>query len=124
MLGATAYFALNQPKLYVSRAVLQVEAQEQKVLSSDDLQTLKLEAPDYLTTIVANLTSDSFLVRVAKAAGLLNDPTFFPPRPEGQPYTDPEIAGRMKGAVSASRSPEDALDRHFGDGYQPRAGDS
>ncbi len=102
VLGATAYFALNQPKVYVSRAVLQAEAQDQKVLSSDDLQTLKLEAPDYLTTVVANLTSDSFLVRVAKAAGLLNDPTFFPPRPEGQPYTDPEIAGRMKGAVTAS----------------------
>ena len=102
VLGATAYFALNQPKLYVSRAVLQVEAQEQKVLSSDDLQTLKLEAPDYLTTIVANITSDTFLVQVAKAAGLLNDPTFFPSRPEGQPYTDPEIAARMKGAVSAS----------------------
>ena len=102
VLGATAYFALNQPKLYVSRAVLQVEAQEQKVLSSDDLQTLKLEAADYLATIVANLTSDSFLVRVAKAAGLLNDPTFFPPRPEGQPYTDAEIAGRMKGAVEAN----------------------
>ena len=94
--------ALQQPKMYVARAVLQVEAQEQKVLSSDDLQTLKLEAADYMTTIVASLTSDSFLVRVAKAAGLLNDPTFFPPRPDGQPYTDAEIASRMKGLVSAS----------------------
>jgi succinoglycan biosynthesis transport protein ExoP len=102
VLGAAAYYALNQPQLYASRAVLQVEAQEQKVLSSDDLQTLKLEAPEYLTTIVANLTSDSFLVRVAKTAGLLNDSTFFPPRPDGQPYTDPEIGGRMQGAVSAS----------------------
>jgi succinoglycan biosynthesis transport protein ExoP len=81
---------------------LQVEAQEQKVLSSDDLQTLKLEASDYMTTIAAALTGDSFLVRVAKAANLLNDPTFFPPRPDGQPYTDAEIASRMKGLVSAS----------------------
>ena len=93
--------ALQQPKMYVARAVLQVEAQEQKVLSSDDLQTLKLEAADYMTTIAAALTGDSFLVRVAKAADLLNDPAFFPPRPDGQPYTDAEIASRMKGLVSA-----------------------
>ena len=51
---------------------------------------------------MASITSDSFLVRVAKAADLLNDPTFFPPRPDGQPYTDTEIANRMKGSVSAS----------------------
>ena len=81
---------------------MQVEAQEQKVLSSDDLQTLKLEAADYMTTIVASLTSDSFLVRVAKAAGLLDDPTFFSPRPDGQPYTDAEIASRIRDLVSAS----------------------
>jgi polysaccharide biosynthesis transport protein len=95
------FLALQQPKMYAARAVLQVETQEQKVLGSDDLQTLKLEAPDYMTTIVASLTNDSFLVRVAKAAGLLNDPAFFPPRPDGQPYTDAEIANRMKGIVSA-----------------------
>jgi polysaccharide biosynthesis transport protein len=100
--AVATYLALNQPKMFVSNAVVQVESQEQKVLSSDDLQTLKLEAPDYMTTIVASLTSDSFLVRVAKAAGLLSDPTFFPPRPEGQSYTDPEIASRMKGVVTAS----------------------
>ena len=92
---------------------MQVEAQEQKVLNSDDLQTLKLEAPDYMTTIVESLTSDSFLVRVAKAAGLLNDPTFLAPRPDGQPYTDAEIAGRMKGLVSAIVRKLDAIHRHY-----------
>ena len=102
VVAIAAFMALQQPKMYVARAVLQVEAQEQKVIGSDDLQTLRLEAPDYMTTIVASITSDSFLVRVAKAAGLLNDPTFFPPRPDGQPYTDADIAARMKGVVSAS----------------------
>jgi succinoglycan biosynthesis transport protein ExoP len=99
--GAAAFFALQQPKLFVSTAVLQVEAQEQKVLPSDDIQTVKPEAPDYITTIVATLTSNPFLVRVAKAAGLVNDPTFFKPKPDGEPYTDPEIANRMQGVVSA-----------------------
>ena len=101
VLGVTAYLALSQPKLYISRAVLQVEAQEQKVLSSDDIQTLDLQGLDIIPTIVATITSDSLLVRVAKAADLLNDPTFFPPRPDGQPYTDTEIAERMKKSVSA-----------------------
>ena len=88
-LAIAAVLALRQPKKYVSRAVLQVEAQEQKVLSSDDLQTLRLEAPDYITTIVATITSDSFLVRVAKAAGLLNDPTFLPPARTDNPIRIP-----------------------------------
>jgi succinoglycan biosynthesis transport protein ExoP len=100
--AVSVIFALRQPKKYVASAVLQVEAQEQKVLSSDDLQTLRLEATDYLTTIVASLTSDSFLVRVAKAAGLVNDPTFFAPRADGQPPSDAEIANRMRTLVSAS----------------------
>jgi succinoglycan biosynthesis transport protein ExoP len=100
--AASVIFALQQPTNYAARAVLQVESQEQKVLSSDDLQTLKLEAADYLTTIVASLTSDSFLVRVAKASGVVSDPTFFAPRPDGQPYSDAEIASVMRGLVSAS----------------------
>ena len=100
-LGVAAYLAFRQPIKYVSRAVLQVETQEQKVLSTDDVQTLRLEGLDVIPTIVANITSDSLLVRVAKAAGLLDDPTFFPPKPDGQPYTDTEIAGRMNKSVSA-----------------------
>ena len=39
-------------------------------------------------------------MRVAKAAGILNDPSFLPPRPE--PYTDVEIADRMRAIVSAN----------------------
>ena len=101
-LAIAAFLAFRQPVKYVSNAVLQVETQEQKVLSTDDLQTLKLEGVDVIPTIVATITSDSLLVRVAKAADLLNDPTFFPPRPDGQPYTDNEIAGRMKKSISAS----------------------
>jgi polysaccharide biosynthesis transport protein len=100
-LGIAAYLVARQPIKYVSRAVLQVETQEQKVLSTDDVQTLKLEGLDVIPTIVANITSDSLLVRVAKAADLLDDPTFFPPKPDGQPYGDTEVAGRMKKAVSA-----------------------
>jgi polysaccharide biosynthesis transport protein len=100
--GIAAFFALRQPKLFISTGVLQVEAQEQKVLPSEDIQTVKPEADDYITTIVANLTGDSLLVRVAKAAGLLEDPTFFKPKPNGEPYTDTEIAARMRGIITVA----------------------
>ena len=89
-----AFLALRQPEKYVATAVIQVEQQEQKVLRSEE--AVRLESPDYMTTVVASLTGDSFLVRVAKAAGLLDDPSFIPPRPES-PYTDAEIADRMRG---------------------------
>jgi polysaccharide biosynthesis transport protein len=93
-----AYMALRQPEKYTATAVIQVEQQEQRVLRTEE--TVHLESPDYLTTIVATLTGDSFLVRVAKAANLLNDPEFFEPRPD--PYSDAEIADRMRAMVSAT----------------------
>ena len=63
-------------------------------------EAVRLESPDYLTTVVATLTGDSFLVRVAKAAGLLNDPSFIPPRPES-PIRTPKLQSHA-GVVSAS----------------------
>ena len=100
--GLISFFvAIRQPKKYVAVAVLQVESQEQKVLKSDDLQTVKLEAGDYMTTVAESITSDTFLVRVAKATGLLSDPGFMGPRADGQPYSDAEIANHMRGLVTA-----------------------
>ena len=96
--AAAAYLALRQPQKYTATAVIQVELQEQRLMRTDE--AARLEAPDFMTTIVASLTGDTFLVRVAKAANLLNDPEFFPPRPD--PYTDSEIADRMRSLVSAS----------------------
>ena len=93
-----AYLALRQPQRYVATAVVQVEQQEQRVLRTEE--TVRLESPDFMTTIVASLTGDSFLVRAAKTANLLNDPEFFEPRPE--PYADAEIADRMRAIVSAT----------------------
>ncbi len=51
--------ALRQVEKYVATAVIQVEQQEQRVLKTEE--TVRLEAADYLTTIVASLTGDSFL---------------------------------------------------------------
>jgi succinoglycan biosynthesis transport protein ExoP len=100
--GVAAFFALRQPRMFISTGVLQVEAGEQKVLPSEDVQRVRPEETDYIPTIVANLTGDSLLVRVAKAAGLLDDPTFFKPKENGEPYTDTEIAARVRGVISVA----------------------
>jgi succinoglycan biosynthesis transport protein ExoP len=122
VLGIAAFWAFQQPVKYLSRAVLQVEAQEQKVLSTDDLQTLRLEGLDIIPTIVATITSESLLVRVAKAANLLDDPDLFPPHEDGQPYADSEIAGRMKKLVSAGiRKPTRLIDISVTDTNPERA---
>ena len=58
------FVALRQPKKYAARAVLQVEAQEQKVLGSDDVQPLRPDAGDYMTTI-----AESLIQRFVSGAG-------------------------------------------------------
>jgi polysaccharide biosynthesis transport protein len=100
VVGVAAFFALRQPRMFVSTGVLEVEAEEEKVLPSVDVQTVRPQETDYIPTIVANLVSDSLLVRVAKTAGLLDDPTFFPPKETGEPYTETQIAERMRGTIS------------------------
>ena len=82
-------------------AVIQVEQQEQTVLLQNGRNRPDSRRPIISPTIVATLTSDSFLVRVAKAANLLNDPTFIRAS-QTEPYTDTEIAERMRGVVSAT----------------------
>jgi polysaccharide biosynthesis transport protein len=105
---AVAMFLLfRQPEMYVATAVIQVEQQEQMVLRSEE--PVRLESPDYMTTVAATLTGDSFLVRVAKAAGLLNDPTFLPPSAES--YPDVVIADRMRRLVTANVRSEPKLTR-------------
>src|ERR1700739_906234 len=58
----------RQPKIYASRAVVQVEQEEAKVLGSkvEDIQSANLAEADYLQTIVQSLTSNSVLVGVAQ----------------------------------------------------------
>src|ERR1700752_4438244 len=58
MLGTFAWLS-RQPKIYASRAVVQVEQEEAKVLGSkvEDVQSTRREALDYLQTFVESLAS-------------------------------------------------------------------
>ncbi|MFA7345176.1 MAG: polysaccharide biosynthesis tyrosine autokinase [Terrimicrobiaceae bacterium] len=85
---------LRQPDIYASKAVLQIEQQEQKVIKMDDIQAEKMDSLDYLKTMQEAMENRSLLLRVVKAAGLEKDPVFAPPRPN-DPYTDSELAELM-----------------------------
>jgi len=84
----------RQPSIYASKAVLQIEQQEQKIVKMEDIQTDKMDSLDYLKTIQEAMENRTLLLRVVKAAGLEKDPTFAPPRPN-DPYTDTELAEMM-----------------------------
>jgi polysaccharide biosynthesis transport protein len=93
----------RQPKEYGSRAVVLVEQQQKKVLKDmEEVQPENLETGEYLNTVVQTLTSESLMLRVARAIGLDKDPTIFPPQPDGKSYSDATIAGAIRQRVNAA----------------------
>src|SRR5689334_7255469 len=74
-LVGTFVWLSRQPKEYGSRMVIQVEQEEQQILSKDgEIQPHNLNADDYLNTIVQSLTNQTLMLRVAKGMGLDRDP--------------------------------------------------
>ena len=100
-LGAAVY-VLRAPRIYESRAVLQVSQEPQKVLKIDDISEEKPDAKDYLNTIVNAFTSRTLILRVIQSTGLKDDPKFAPPRKDGSPYNEIELANLMSKKVAVS----------------------
>lgn len=97
----TGVWLWQQPKVYASRVVLQVEQEEEHVLGSkvEDVQATELEMPDLIQTFVESLTSNTVLVEVAKKADLLKDPFFFPEIAKGGNYTDDMVADALRDKI-------------------------
>jgi succinoglycan biosynthesis transport protein ExoP len=104
VMAATYAWLSRQPKLYASRAVVEVEQEEAKVLGSrvEDVQRQNLESDDYIQTIVQSLTSTSVMLRAAQILGLDKDPTLFPGVTAGKTYTEDAIAGQIRRRVGVS----------------------
>ena len=90
------------PKMYESRAVIQVQQEPQKVVKISDVSEEKPEANDYLNTVVQAFTSRKLMLRVVRASGLDKDPTFAPPKKSGSPYSEIELAELMSQKVDVS----------------------
>jgi succinoglycan biosynthesis transport protein ExoP len=102
LIGTFAWLS-RQPKEYGSRAVVLVEQQQRKILNNmQEVQPENLELEDYLNTVVQSLTSESLMLRVARAIGFEKDIKLFPPRPDGMRYSDAAIAKAMRQRVTAS----------------------
>jgi polysaccharide biosynthesis transport protein len=88
------------PKIYESRAVIEVGQETAKVNNIQDFNTDNASNSDALKTIEQTLSSDTLLLQVVKANGLDKDPSFAPPRKDGSAYLDTELAGRFSSKVN------------------------
>ena len=99
---AAVVYVLRAPKIYESRAVLQVSQEPQKVTKIEDVSEEKPDSGDYLNTVVEGFTSRKLMLRVIRAMGLENDPKFAPPKKDGSPYTEIELADLMSAKLAVS----------------------
>ncbi|HEY5704437.1 MAG TPA: polysaccharide biosynthesis tyrosine autokinase [Terrimicrobiaceae bacterium] len=100
-LAAVGYIVWT-PKIYLSRAVIQVPQETRKVFDVSDDSGDKPETLDYLNSVVQAFTSRNLMLRVIKTTGLDKDPSFAPPRRDGSPHTDIELANRIAQKVGIS----------------------
>src|SRR5258708_478281 len=103
MIGTFAWLS-RQPKIYASRAVVQVEQEEAKVLGSkvEDVQSTNLTQGDLLQTIVQSVTSNSVMIGVAQILSLDKDSTLFPGVQNGKVYPEAAIASLIRQRVHVS----------------------
>jgi capsular exopolysaccharide synthesis family protein len=94
----TGIWLFRQPKVYASRAVIQIGQQEEKVLGSkvEDVQQNDLSQGDFLETFRQSFTSNTVLLDVVNTLNLRKDPFLFPDVDKGTTYTDPMIADAMR----------------------------
>ena len=99
--AAVAYL-LYTPKIYESRAVIQIHPDAQKIVNIADVSPDRPETNDYLNTVAQAFTSRKLMLRVIRSTGLDKDPRFAPPKPDGSPYTEIELADLMSPKVAVS----------------------
>ena len=94
---ATAGYVMRLPKIYESRAVIQVQQQEQQVVKIDYITEENLTAQDFINTVVQSLSSRKLMLRVIGANNLRKNPMFVTP---GSSPTDIQLADKLRGKVS------------------------
>jgi succinoglycan biosynthesis transport protein ExoP len=97
--AAIAYLAWA-PKIYESRAAIEVGQETPRVNNIQDFNTDNAgNSSDALKTIEQTMLSDTLLLQVVKANGLDKDPSFAPPKKDGSAYLDTELVGRFNSKV-------------------------
>ncbi len=97
---ALSFFYLSrQPKIYSSTATLQVEQDERPIIQFNAFQASSTASSEILNNAKEALTSTRILARAVRASGLADNPGFIRPRQDGQPFTDVELANRLRWVV-------------------------
>ena len=99
---AAAAYLIWAPRVYESRAVIQVQQEAQKVVNIANVSEERPETNDYLNTVVQAFSSRKLMLRVIRSSGLDKDPLFAPPKKDGSPYSEIELADRMSRKVDVS----------------------
>jgi len=98
--AAVAYLTWA-PKIYESRAVIEVEQETPRVNNIQDFNAdSDTKSPEILKTIEQALLSETLLLQVVKANGLDKDPLFAPPKKDGSAYLDTELVARFASKVN------------------------
>ena len=93
---STTGYVMRLPKIYESRAVIQIQQQEKQVVKIENVNDENLSAQDLLNTIVESLTSRKLMLRVVEASQLRQNPSFVQP---GSTPTEIQLADKMRAKV-------------------------
>jgi succinoglycan biosynthesis transport protein ExoP len=99
-LSAATIYLIVSPKIYASRAVIQVEQEAPKVINIASINPEEFRSVEELKTIEQDLISDTLILRVIKANGLEKDSLFAPPKKDGSAYMDSELVQRFHAKLS------------------------
>ena len=101
-LSAAIAYLLKAPRIYESRAVLEVEQETPRVVNIQEINPEDFKLPEVLKTFEQVLSSNTLLLRVIKANGLDKDPSFAPPKSDGSTYLDSELVARFRSRVKVA----------------------
>jgi polysaccharide biosynthesis transport protein len=102
-LCAAIAYLIWTPKIYESRAVIEVDQATPKVNNVQDFNPGNdTDLPEVLKTIEQTLLSETLLLRVVKANALEKDPSFAPPKKDGSAYLDSELVARFDSKVKVT----------------------
>jgi polysaccharide biosynthesis transport protein len=123
ILFAAIAYLITTPKIYESRAVIEVAQETPKVNNIQDFNDGAADkSPEVLKTVEQALLSETLLLRVVKANGLDKDPSFAPPKKDGSAYLDTELVGRFERKVNVKvRRSTRLIDVTLGDTDPQRA---
>ena len=98
---AVSAWLIRHPKIYESRAVLEVDEQQKRTLKDEEVMG-GTQNTDFVNTVMHAITSRNIMLRVVKSNHLESNARFAPPKSGGWPYNDDELASRMESKVKVT----------------------